>query len=84
MTTQSPSQFVEHTPVNGSWAFFDVNGTLELRGGNSTHTLTKAGMTNSTWMSLAGTITGTSGVLYINASSTSWDRGCLYRRFKRP
>ena len=65
MTSLNPAMFVEKSNVNAMWEFFDAAGNLELRGGSGTSVNSGPNMANSTWECTAGTITGTSGAVYL-------------------
>ncbi len=71
MTAQNPGIFIEHSPVNGSWLLMDTSGTLLLRGVSGSDLTSSGTMSNSTWYSTGGSITGTSGAIYINASANT-------------
>jgi hypothetical protein len=71
--SQSVNEFLEKSPVNAAWQMFDGGGFMTLRGGGFGGDVSSManGLINSTWTYLAGTITGASGVNYVQGVSVS-------------
>jgi hypothetical protein len=71
--SQSVNEFLELSPVNTKWQLFDGGGFATLRGGGFDGDVSSAAnsLINNTWMDLAGTITGATGVNYVQAVSVS-------------
>lgn len=57
--------YVEKSPINASWVLFN-DASLELRGGNSNNTLSATLPSPYVWHHIVGSITGTTGKLYVD------------------
>lgn len=60
----------EKVPVNAAWELLQ-NGTLIFRGGNTNNQITVTQPSLNAWHYVVGTITGTSGVLYVDGVATA-------------
>ena len=61
---------VEKDPVNSDWELFFEGGSLKLRGASLT-AVTTSDPSNSAWHYIVGTITGTTGTLFVDGVQAS-------------
>lgn len=57
--------------VNTQWLMFFEGSYLNLRGGGSTNSLTTSNPSNSNWHHVVGTITGTTGTIYVDGTQVA-------------
>lgn len=68
--TSSQMMLIEKEPVNGRWALL-FNFSYELRGASGTPLNSGTSPSVNTWHQLAGTITGSTGKIYVDGADTT-------------